>query len=219
MRSICCLCHTALIAAVLSSAGCSREPAQISGTATFDLATPPPPDAVLEIALQEVSGATGTTLGVSRVVALKASPVSFTLPYDAGKIVDDREYAVRARIVAGDVVLSASGLQPVLTGGHGATVTLTLRQPDDRLAAAPLVRGLFLVEGDRPQFTPCGDQRAVRVDGGGDFAALETAYLAARRSDREPLLARVEGSVSGDPPSLTVTRFVSIARDQNCDSP
>ena len=53
----------------------------------------------------------------------------------------------------------------------------------------------------------------------GDFAALEEAYLGARQSADEPLLARVEGSVGGDPPTLTVTKFVSIARDQNCDSP
>jgi uncharacterized lipoprotein YbaY len=210
---------SALIAAGVISAGCSREPTQITGTATFEIA--PPADAVLEITLQEVSetAETATTLGVSRVGALKASPATFTLPYDAKLVADDREYAVQARIVSGDVVLASSGLQPVLTGGHGATVTLALRPAAGPLAAAPLVRGLFVAGDERPQFTPCGDERAVAVDTGGDFAALEEAYLGARRSAGEPLLARVEGSVGGDPLTLTVTKFVSIARDQNCASP
>lgn len=210
---------SAMIAAGLIPAGCSREPTQVTGTATFDIS--PPADAVLEITLQEVSetAETATTLGVSRVGALKASPATFTLPYDAGRVADDREYAVQARIVSGDVVLATSGLQPVLTGGHGAAVTLALRQPASGLAAAPLLRGMFVVDDDRPQFTPCGEQRAVAVDTGGDFAAIEEAYLGARRSAEEPLLARVEGRVGGDPPTLTVTKFVSIARDQNCDSP
>ena len=210
---------SALIAAGQILAGCSREPTQVTGTATFGIS--PPADAVLEITLQEVSrtGATATTLGVSRVAALKASPATFTLPYDGRQVTDDREYAVQARIVSGDVVLASSGLQPVLTGGHGATVTLALQPPAIRPAAVPLVRGMFVVDGDRPQFTSCGEQRAVAVDTGGDFAALEAAYLGARRSAEEPLLARVEGSVGGDPPRLIVTKFVSIARDQHCDSP
>ena len=213
------LVRSALIAAGLLAAGCSREPTQISGTAAFDIS--PPPDAVLEITLQEVSegSARATTLGVSRVGALDASPADFTLPYDARQVADDREYVVQARIVSGDVVLATSGLQPVLTRGHGATVTLTLRPAAGGLAAAPLVRGMFALEGNRPQFTPCGEQRAIGVDAGGDFAALETAYLGARRSPGEPLLARLEGSVGGDPPALAVTRFISIAIDQTCDSP
>jgi uncharacterized lipoprotein YbaY len=214
------LCHAALVAAVLVYAGCSRAPAQISGTATFDQSPPPPPDAVLEVTLQEVgTDRTATTIGVARVGALKASPVEFTLPYDASRVASDRDYAVQARLVSGDVVLSTSGLQPVLTGGHGTAVALTLRQAERGLAAAPLVKGMFVGEGDRPRFMPCGQRDAVGVDTGGDFAALNAAYLGARRSPGEALLARLEGSVGGDPPALTVTRFVSIARDQNCDSP
>jgi uncharacterized lipoprotein YbaY len=214
------VCSTLLVAA-LACAGCSREPAQISGTAVFDTSTPPPPDAVLEITLQEVSppGSTATTVGVSRVAAVQASPVAFTLPYDATRIFEDREYVVQARIVSGDVRLAASGLQPVLTGGHGATVTLTLRQADDGLAEVPLVRGLFLVEGDRPQFTPCGERRVIAVADGGDYAALQAAYHRAQQPRGTPLLARVEGTIKADPPTLEITRFVSLALDQTCDSP
>jgi uncharacterized lipoprotein YbaY len=214
------LCHAALIAAVLVYAGCSRAPAQISGTAAFDQAPPPPPDAVLEVTLQELgTGRTATTIGVTRVAALKASPAEFVLPYDAGRVAGDRDYAVQARLVSGDVVLATSGLQPVLTGGHGTAVTLTLRQAESGLAAAPLLKGMFAREGDRPRFTPCGQRDAIAVDTGGDFAALNAAYLGARRSSGEALLARVEGSTGGEPPALTVTRFISIAIDQTCDSP
>lgn len=213
--------RTHLVCSVLLavSAACSSGQAEISGTATFDVS--PPPDAVLEVTLQEVAGgsAAATTLGVSRVATLKTSPVAFTLPYDASRVVDEREYAVQARIVSGDVVLAASGLQPALTGGNGSTVTLTLRQAANRLEAAPLVRGMFVVDGERAQFTPCGQQQAIGVDDGGDFAALEEAYLGARRSAGEPLLARVEGSVSGEPSRLSVTKFISIARDQTCETP
>jgi uncharacterized lipoprotein YbaY len=213
------VCGVMLAASMV--AGCSRGPSEISGTAAYDVATPLPPDAVLEISLQEVSPgqATATTLGVSRVAALKASPVAFTLPYEAGRIADDREYAVQARVVAGDVVLATSGLQPVLTGGHGARVALTLRQANRALAAAPLVKGMFVGGGEGPRFTPCGEERTIGVDAGGDFAALQSAYLDARRSQGERLLARVEGSIGGDPPALSVTRFVSIALDQTCESP
>lgn len=213
------VCGLVLVAAVV--AGCSRGPSEVSGTAAYDVATTLPPDAVLEIGLQEVSPgqATATTLGVSRVTALKTSPVAFTLPYDTGRIAKDREYAVQARIVSGDVVLATSGLQPVLTGGHGATVALTLRQPDHALAAVPIVKGLFVISGEGPRFTPCGEERTIGIDAGGDFAALQSAYLGARRSQQDRLLARVEGSIGGDPPTLSVTRFVSIALDQTCESP
>jgi hypothetical protein len=78
------------------------------------------------------------------------------------------------------------------------------------------VKGFFVVADDGSWFTPCGRSDRLRVSSGGDYAALEAAYLAARRTTAEPLLTRVEGEAQDG--TFAVRRFVSIALDQTCES-
>lgn len=208
------------IAVGLSTCGCASRTHEVTGTVTFDEPEGLPASAVLEVTLQDVSraGAQAQTLGVARVTGPKASPVPFAIAYDPAAIVDSHEYVVRARILDGDRLLFTSDTRhSVITRGSGRTAALTLTTvPQLAAAAPPLVKGFFIVADDGPWFTPCGQSGGVRVVAGGDYAALEASYLAARRTTTEPLLARVVGEMQDG--ELVVRQFVSIAVDQTCES-
>jgi uncharacterized lipoprotein YbaY len=208
------------VAVSLSMSGCASRTPEVTGTVTFDEPAGLPATAVLEVTLQDVSraDALAQTIGVTRVVAPKTSPVPFAIAYDPAAIVDSHEYAVRARILDGDRLLFTTDTRRgVLTRGHGNTTALTLTKvPQPTAVPPPLVKGFFVVADDGPWFTPCGQSDRLRVSSGSDFAALEASYLAARRATADPLLTRVEGEEHDG--TFAVRRFVSIAVDQTCES-
>jgi uncharacterized lipoprotein YbaY len=213
--------HWAIALALgLAASGCNRGAPQVTGTVAFDAPAGLPATAVLEVTLQDVSraDAPAETLGITRVNAPKASPVSFDIEYDPAAIINTHDYAVRARIVDGEQLLFTSDTRyGVLTRGHGAFVALTLAKVAGRASPPPIVKGFFAIEHDGPWLIPCDGAGRIRVLPAGAFESLEHAYLAARRTAGEALLARVEGAAERD--GFLVRRFLSIARDQDCDSP
>jgi heat shock protein HslJ len=89
-----------------------------------------PPDAVFEATLDDVSraDAAADVIGRTRVTSPGNPPIRFEITYDASRIQANPKYAVRARILAGEKVMFVTdSAPPVLTGGSGNTVTLTMR--------------------------------------------------------------------------------------------
>jgi uncharacterized lipoprotein YbaY len=211
---------------VVLLAACDRPPREVTGTATWPARGALPADAVLEIALEDLSRAGGASVAVARVSRLGQPPVEFSLPIEAGAIDASHEYVVRARVTAGDrVLLATAEASPVLTRGRPATVAISLAAPAATAASAtPPLRGLFVYLADAPVFEPCGAKGRVPVAMEGDYLALERAYTTAGGLPGLPQLVTVEGRVeerpaaegTGSQPTLVIARFISIAPTESC---
>ncbi len=215
-------------------AACQRE-AVITGTVTYREKIALPGDAVVEVALQDVSRADGlpTVLRRVRLEDVGQPPVAFRLAYDPAAIDSTRRYAVHARITAGGRLLFVSDRRdPVLTGGHGDRVQLVLARtrgavPADGAAAARTLRGMVSGVPDAPVFRACGGEGRVPVAREGEYVALERAVLATRPRPPGGLLATFAGRVvsragtgaEGPGRVVVVDRFGGVWPGETCGNP
>ena len=118
-----------------------------TGTATYRERMTLPAGAVLEVTLEDVSraDAPAETIAATRVESPGPPPISFKLVYDQRRIVSNRRYVVRARIVAGgELLFTTDTAVPVRSANAASPVALMLRRVSGR-PAAPLPAGLSLV--------------------------------------------------------------------------
>ena len=90
-----------------------------------------PPDAALEVTVEDVSRADAPApiIGQLRVMPTGQVPISFETPYDPNRVEPGHRYAVRARILVGDRLLYTTTQQfPVLTQGAGTHLDRMLLQ-------------------------------------------------------------------------------------------
>jgi heat shock protein HslJ len=90
-----------------------------------------PPSAVFEATLEDVSRAdeASETISWTRLTSPGNPPIKFAITYDPAKILADRRYAVRARILVDDKLLFGSDTAtPVITRGSPTTVSIMLRR-------------------------------------------------------------------------------------------
>ena len=132
----------------------------IRGTATYRERIALPPDAVLEVTLEDVSlaDAPAREIGSVRMENPGNPPFSFELAFDPALIEERQTYAVRAAVrVDGKLMFTTDTVYPVLTRGAGTEVELLLRRvetPARRSSAPPALRELpAYFEGD----LPCAD--------------------------------------------------------------
>ena len=116
----------------------------IQGTATFRERLTLPPAALFEAFLENVD-APAEPLGLARIPSPGNPPIAFTIAYDPGKIVADRRYVVRARILVGEQLwFTSDTATPVITRGAPVTVSILLRRveagqtPQAKPAARPI---------------------------------------------------------------------------------
>ena len=103
----------------------------IQGTAAFRERMALPSAAFLEATLEDVShaDAPAEVIARARVESPGNPPIAFAITYDPAKILPDRRYVVRARILLGDKLLFATDTATsVLTRGGSNTVSLMLRR-------------------------------------------------------------------------------------------
>jgi copper homeostasis protein (lipoprotein) len=141
--------------------------AQVKGTATYRERIALSPDAVFEATLEDVSKADAPAVVVGSIRLQKPGqvPIRFEIPYDAARIDQSHNYAVRARILVGQQLLfTTDQVYPVLTRGHGNNVQIMLRMvaaakpPSKSARAVPL--GMLPVSfiGE----LPCADCPGIR---------------------------------------------------------
>ena len=102
---------------------------KVTGTVTYRERIALPPDAVVEVALLDVSrmDVAATTLAQQVIVPKQQVPIPFALDYDPAAIDMRMSYAVRATIRRGDALLFVTDQNyPVLTRGHAENVDLVL---------------------------------------------------------------------------------------------
>ncbi|WP_068109898.1 YbaY family lipoprotein [Tropicimonas marinistellae] len=112
----------------------------LSGTVTYRERMMLPPDAVLEVRLEDVSlaDAPSVTLGTYRADAPKAPPFPFEVEYDPAEIDVSGRYSLRATVRAGDkLLMTTDTAYPVLTAGDGTDVEMLLRMTGSDATAKP----------------------------------------------------------------------------------
>ena len=103
----------------------------IEGTATYRERMALPPGAVFEATLEDVSraDAPASVIGSTRLTSPGNPPFAFSITYEPAKIVTNRRYVVRARILLNEKLLFISDQASlVITGGQGTRVSLLLRR-------------------------------------------------------------------------------------------
>ena len=103
----------------------------VRGTASYRERIALPPDAVLEVTLEDVSlaDAPAREIGSVRLESPGSPPFAFEIAYDPAEIDEHNSYAVRAAIRAGgELMFTTDSAYPVLTRGAGNEVELQLRR-------------------------------------------------------------------------------------------
>jgi putative lipoprotein len=124
-----------LLAVALPATVHASSPATLSGSATYRERMALPPHAVFEATLEDVSRADGPSTVLGRVLWRSPGqvPIRFEIPYTRSIIKQNRRYAVRARITAGDRVLfTTDRAYPVLGADGGTRADVILRRARDR---------------------------------------------------------------------------------------
>ncbi len=110
--------------------GCSTESeAGVTGTVSYRERIALPPDAVVDLRLEDVSrqDAPATVIAEQTLDPAPAVPISFALAYDPKAIDERHRYVVRATIRRGEHLLFVTDTAyPVLTQGHPAHADLVL---------------------------------------------------------------------------------------------
>ena len=124
--------YSLLLFLVLAT-GCAQIPSQpqVTGTAAYKERIALPPNAVLEVVLEDVSKADAKVevLGRTRVEQLGNPPFRFEIPYDPSRIDPHHRYAVRARIlVDGKLLFINDRSYPVLSEAQRSQVAMLLRR-------------------------------------------------------------------------------------------
>jgi putative lipoprotein len=101
----------------------ATSPAAVSGTVTYKQRVALPPEAVVQVQLQDTSRAdtAARTIGQATIPTAGAQvPIPYRIEYDPSTIDPSHSYAVRATVTVGDRLLFASTkVHPVLTRGAG----------------------------------------------------------------------------------------------------
>jgi uncharacterized lipoprotein YbaY/heat shock protein HslJ len=236
--------RTLMICAAALLGGCSMSETQtpapapasasITGTASYRERMMLPPEATLEVTLEDVSRADAPADVITRaeVKTAKAPPYPFTLTYDPARINPSHRYNVRARIMAGDELMFQSDAgYAVLGSGNVMHVDILLKRvsvsTSNASAPAQNLRGMYSYMADAGWFVDCRSGVRLAVAQEGDNAALESAYSKDRSAAGVPILATVEGRVEdrmpmegpGPRPTLIVEKFVSIEPGEGCSGP
>jgi putative lipoprotein len=146
---------------------------RITGTVTYRERIALPPDASVQVRLDDVSQPEASPKRVAETTmptAGKQAPIAFELPYRAADIVAGRRYVVRAKIIAGDKTLfSTKTPYPVITRGAPTKLEILVQQAGSRPGRpkpAPTGEGLTGVEwklvalGTAPALAPPQGQTA-----------------------------------------------------------
>ncbi len=210
------------LAAVALAAGLATQAAaqgMVTGTAFYRERIAPPPGAVFEAVLEDVSRADAPSVEIARDGGADrpGPPFAFALPYDPAAIDPAARYNVRARLlVDGRAMFTSDAAHPVITGGAPAEVEIAMR----RAAEAPAprgMRGMVTYFADAVRFVDCASGVAYPVAMEAELPALQQAVMAGRAAPETPILATIEGELAlregmegGAVDSVVVHRFIAV---------
>lgn len=108
----------------------NRETGSVTGTVSYLQRIALPPQAVIEVQLQDVSSTVPREIVEKKyTLGNRQVPVPFELRFDPAKIEADHRYAMSARIsVGGELRFVSDKAYPVLTAGNPTHVEMILKQ-------------------------------------------------------------------------------------------
>lgn len=123
---------TAMPGGTAQSASTATAQGSISGTVAYRERMALPPDAAVDVKLQDVSAADAPAKTIGETVfapAGKQVPLPFQITYDPGDINPAHTYQVRANItVDGKLMFTSNTAYPVITHGSPSQVAIMLQQ-------------------------------------------------------------------------------------------
>jgi putative lipoprotein len=132
-----------LAALTAAAAFAAQAQAILPGTASYLERIALPPNAALDVSLEDISlaDAPAVVIGTAHVAPAGNPPIRFGIGYDPEKILANHRYAVRATIKLGDKLLfTTDTLHPVSAGslaqGEPSRVDVLLRSATSKPAAA-----------------------------------------------------------------------------------
>lgn len=209
-----------LFPAVFTLGGMMQRGA-VTGTATYPERVALPPNAVLEVTLEDISraDAPATEIGRARVEKPGQLPFQFSIPYDRAQIKTERMYSVRARVLAdGKLLFTSAEFYPVLSRGRGNTATITMQRASNAL------EGMFRYMADAAVFMECQSGQRWPVAMEGAYKELESAYVQTRKQPGEELKVDLQGQLAmrpkadggGEVLTLIVERHGGIWPGETC---
>jgi putative lipoprotein len=107
-----------------------KEIAAVTGTMMYEAGQPLPADALLTVQIEDVSGADGPSYVLaSHTMKPDSSPIPFAIEYDPALIRRSADYAVSAKITAGEQLLFITEMRNmVITSGDSKPVEMVLKR-------------------------------------------------------------------------------------------
>jgi putative lipoprotein len=131
MKSLLRVVPAPLLLVVLGATPMAASAETVTGTAAYRERIALPPDAVLEVSLEDVSRADAPADLIGRATVDPAGqvPIPFSISYDPARIVTGHRYSVRARITRqGELLFTSTSSYPVLTDGAPSEVAVALQK-------------------------------------------------------------------------------------------
>jgi len=113
------------------SVGCAQKSSALEGTASYHERIALPPNAVLEITLEDVSlmDIKAPVLAQKSTQIVGQTPFAFSLEYDPTLIQERHRYNLRAKItIEGKLIFITDTMQPVLTKNSPEKLNLKMVQ-------------------------------------------------------------------------------------------
>jgi putative lipoprotein len=123
---------TALCA--LLQVGAIAQAASVTGSVNYRERMALPPDAALEVTIEDISiaDAPAQVIGYVRRIPAGQVPIAFEVTYDKGAVRPGHRYGARARItVAGRLMFTTTRTYPVLMRGTGSKVEMMLQRVNE----------------------------------------------------------------------------------------
>ena len=227
------LCATALLSACSTRTTFSPASATITGTASYRERMMLPPDATLEVTLEDVSraDAPADVIARSEVQSSKAPPYSFTLAYDPARINPSHRYNVRARIMADDKLMFQSDAGYAVLGAGNVTHVDILLKRASAATARPAHRRRTCAACTATWPTPAGSSTAApacawplrrkAITLRSKPRTRRTGAWRARRCSPPSKAASKTAcpwKAPGPRPTLIVEKFISVA-PEGCSGP
>ncbi len=219
---------TSVFVAILAFVGFGANAMEtITGTATYRERIAMPPDVTFEVRLEDVSlmDAPAKILSTVTVNGAGNPPYEFAIPYNPDVIQDARRYSVRASLRLGERLLFTTDTHtPVLTGGAGSDVAITMVQVQAPAEPARRMIGEFVYFADAAAFTECGTNDSYPVAMEGAYLDAERGYLDAQAEPVAPVVVVFEGKVAkregmegGERDMLVIDRLAGFVPGLTCE--
>lgn len=200
----------------------------ITGTAGYRERIAAPPGAVFEVRLEDVSlmDVPAKVLGKVTVHDAGNPPYVFAIPFNPNVIEEGRRYTVRASLlVDGALHFTTDTHTPVLTGGAGTDVSITMVKVQISSAQSRRIIGEFTYFADAATFSECGSDETYPVAMEGGYLEAERGYLEAREEPMKPTMvvldgefAEREGIEGGEREMLVIERIAGFVPGLSCET-